>query len=718
MASKTIYENVKSDFYSVERAGYTTVSSAMYDVVTDLLNHGFTQANVSFTDSSGNPNFSTWPPIEVKFSTVTPGVGYKVGDQLQMIGGNVLSTPFQMTVDSVNATTLEILSYTINSSGSYTDLPTSPVSFEFQSTYTTPTITITAAAAVSNSGDAAPAAITPLTVITGVPQSTNPTSGPLTAFPDHHYSIVNAQGVVLQAADMTSYVSSTVPSTRQPHVLWMSLTGTNISRYKVGSLVVGTGVPANTSIVSVVPFASITGVAAVLTSKQEVVQGSGNKAYFYQYSETTTPAFYVVLSHPVTLAAGDVVGIRGNNFTMDNTGRITPIVFTAIVEAGAAVDPLNDSVGVFANVATISTSSTTLLVNNMIGSRIYPGQLVNSTLLAGSISGVTTVVSVVNTGTTANVTLSKPQTCPDVGEQLHFIFVDTQPWRLAIQALSEQTSAVYAATPIQLTDLGKIATITNGVSSTVVDKAGAMGSQPLGSGASPQSTDPAQGFNNRTTRVGSSPEAFPMNYILTITNRGAFLGMWEGTWSTLQRATTSSSSYFNWMLVQRPVNRLTGDTLTAGRAPVFCINSVGYKYWKFIVREADVLHPSQGDPTLQSYVYDPASKTQVSQTTPYRVPADTHSADSFAILNTTNQIALTEDSKYLIGFLHNLTTPRFRYSEELDIIGQTSADVCGAGNDVEITAYSESGPRQYRALPSNNVYNTGLRICVLKDTPI
>jgi hypothetical protein len=208
---------------------------------------------------------------------------------------------------------------------------------------------------------------------------------------------------------------------------------------------------------------------------------------------------------------------------------------------------------------------------------------------------------------------------------------------------------------------------------------------------------------------------------MTLTDRGMFFGVWEGTWSTIQktkaRSGTDKDNYFNWFLIQRPVNRYTGKVLTVGRTPVFCINSVGYKYWKFIVREEDVLHPSLGDPDNKREYIDTTGNIAI-ESCSYRVPADAHTQDSFAVINTTNQIALTEDSKYLVSFLHNLTTPRFRYSEELDMIGQTSADVCMAGNDVSITAYGESGPRVYRALPANNPYNSGLRICVLRNIPI
>ena len=57
------------------------------------------------------------------------------------------------------------------------------------------------------------------------------------------------------------------------------------------------------------------------------------------------------------------------------------------------------------------------------------------------------------------------------------------------------------------------------------------------------------------------------------------------------------------------------------------------------------------------------------------------------------------------------------------MIGQASADVCMSGNDVVLTApggggvYGEPTARTYRAMPSNLPYNTGLRVCVLRDIP-
>ena len=232
-------------------------------------------------------------------------------------------------------------------------------------------------------------------------------------------------------------------------------------------------------------------------------------------------------------------------------------------------------------------------------------------------------------------------------------------------------------------------------------------------------TDITQGFVNRSIRVANHPESYPLSYFASFTNRGLFFGVWEGTWSIMQksrsRQLSEKDAWFSWMLVQRPVNRKNGMVRTSGQSPVFCINSVGYRYWKFIVRERDVMHPTQGDAASNAMYFDDITGTVVSKSTPYRVPADAHTDDSHGILNTTHQIALTEDSKYLVSFLYNLTTPRFRYSDELDMLGQTAGDVSMASSDITITAYGESTRRVYKALSANLPYNAGLRVCVIKD---
>ena len=231
--------------------------------------------------------------------------------------------------------------------------------------------------------------------------------------------------------------------------------------------------------------------------------------------------------------------------------------------------------------------------------------------------------------------------------------------------------------------------------------------------------DVTQGFINRSVRVSQYPEAYPLSYYVAFAKQGMFFGIWEGSWAIMQKSRKRQlgerDSWFNWMLIQRPVHRLTGAVRTGGQSPVFCINSVGYRYWKFIVRERDVMHPTQGDADTFYFGVDEFTGNVKTIRTPYRVPADAHTEDSHALLNTTHQIALTEDSKYLVSFLYNLTTPRFRYSDELDLLGQTAADVAMASSDVKITAYGEPKQRVYKSLAANLPYNAGLRVCVLKD---
>lgn len=234
--------------------------------------------------------------------------------------------------------------------------------------------------------------------------------------------------------------------------------------------------------------------------------------------------------------------------------------------------------------------------------------------------------------------------------------------------------------------------------------------------------DITQGFINRALRVGAHPESYPLSFMATFTTRGIFFGVWEGSWTVMQksraRQVSEKDAWFNWVLCQRPVDRNTGHTRTNGQSPVFCVNSVGYKYWKFVVRERDTVHPTQGDRDTKHYVWNKqlaANGGVYEKTTRFRVPADKHTEDSHALLNTTEQIALTEDSKYLVSFLYNLTTPRFRYSDELDMIGQTAADVAMASNNLKLKTYGEADDRTYRSLGANLPYNMGLRIVVLND---
>jgi len=748
MATRTIYEVSKPDvnFYAVEKSGFTTVGEVIDSAVNDMLTLGaFSVSNLVITTSSvaggaGVTLPAAWPPAERKITVTNGGAGYKVGDQLKVGNAEVkIGTTANIAVSSIGANGA-VTSVSITNVGPYIGNPVGtakPTSF-INSSYTTGYLTCLGN--VTSSVGAAPNAIA--ANIQMIPQTQTTGSQSNFIAPDKQWENDNGLGGVNTKYPRTGFWAN---------ILYADAISGNGNVF-IGQTVYlanagGTSNPESvisdgTTIVSMSPIEVVTGIREVgPLKKAPVTVNNQTTTYYGPYIEVTQQYTYFTVSTPMTVRIGDNIALRGAGLTISDTTTVLPAGFKVILEAGASVDPLNDPVGVFGDVATTTSNSNIVQIKNLstpnnFNPVIYAGQTVTSTLQNGSIDGYVTVISATPTGpTTANVVLSSNQTLSRLDEKLHFKFAEVQPWRVAFDVVVNATTPsagpqqllAYAATPVQLQDNGSIANIWNVTGTTVIDRAGMMGSFPSNAAlrGAPDPTKPDEGFLNRTARVAANPEVYPLNYSLALTNRGMFFGVWEGTWSTIQktksRSTTDNDNYFNWFLIQRPVNRYTGKVLTVGRTPVFCVNSVGYKYWKFIVREEDVLHPSVGDPqnSYNKYAIQANGASIITTVqSPYRVPADAHTQDSFGILNTTNQIALTEDSKYLVSFLHNLTTPRFRYSEELDMIGQTSADVCMAGNDVSITAYGESGPRTYRALPANNPYNSGLRICVLRNIPI
>ena len=742
MASR-IYEVSKpqQQFYSVERAGYVDVGEAFFDVVTDMLQLGFFQVKaIKFIDKQNNPVVTnTWPVSERLYTLSNAGTGYKSGDKLYAVGGTLTastSARATITVTGINATTGAITAYTVDTTGDYSVVPGPAANVALS--YATENTFLTTSTLTSNVVDTNGASITVPTVVT---VSTSATDAQVTTLINTWVDQYGQNG------------GGGTAGTRWPtDGFWIDGTAeTTFASVKIGSeIVLRTGganssIPPGTTITKKTQFNRINGVTG--TDRNWTSSG-----YRSTVIETTTPATRFETSNPISLEPGDIIGFRGQLATIDNTVNERPKAWRAILESTAAVDPLSDTVGVFGNVAATSSNTTLLQVNdlttpNAFNPVIYPGQRVVSVLENGSVNGFVTVVSVTKTGsTTANVVLSSAQTFSQANEPLRFVFPDDpQNWRIAIDVRENLTNPVagpqkveiYAGTSLQLKDTGELTTQFNESGSLPVDRAGLMGAAPTGipktepyiengtlktvAFKETDANDPKQGFLNREKRVGASSTpgvaVYPLNYLLTMTNRGIFLGMWEGNWSTLQKTKAATDNFFNWFLIQRPVNRNTGEVLTTGVCPVFCINSVGYDYWKMIVREKDVIHPTQGAADCASLLFNETTGTISTVTTPYRVPADAHSQDNFAIINSTTQISLTEDSKYLISLLHDLNTPRFRYTEELDMIGQTSADVCMAGNDLSMTTYGESGPRIYHAMPANNPYNSGLRIVVLKNIP-
>lgn len=729
-------------FYSVERTGFTTVSELFEQLVNDLL---FTGAfarpaevgTVFYTEtSSGARATGTWPVQERLFTLANRGSGYDVGDYLIM--QDFGATPvrrYAILVTEVDAVDGKILKYATFAGTKYptvSNTQPTPMGYSTGSSLSTPARNSDPVGTyddIKSNGQ--------FVLRTNVAASTG-------EVPNHRGLIPGTDNATWLTNWGNNGAGGSLGNTWPTNnAIWFFDTSAlgRTGNVKVGQEIFvnpstkhpNTVIPPGTTITSIQPI--------------QVVTNSIQVASFpTRYGEQRTAGRYVTVSNAVTIMSGETILVRGTGAAFYSNSTRIPDAWDIILESKGAGDILSDGEPILANV---SVSSGNLLVvkdmytRNPYYPEIYPGMRLTSNLaVGGTVSGVVYVKDVIksNVGHT-RMTLTSNQSIT-VNEGVKFTWDTLQPYRLRIRVLDSQTAEIYTGTEIQIPLGGKISYVWDSAGTNIVDIAGILGNKPTKVGPKlindnevtttidtimPDSTKVDEGFINRKIRIGGSrdltnfplgsPETYPMSYTMTITRRGLFFGIWESNWSVMQRSKTSNDAFFNWCLIQRPVDRITGRTLSQGRCPVFCINSVAYKYWKFILRESDALHPTVGDPQCRSFSYNSTTKNLDVILTPYRVPADRHSQDSFAIINSTNQIALTEESKFLISFLNNLTTPRFRYSEELDLLGQTSADVVMATNDITITAYKESGPRTYRAMPANNQYNTGLRIAVLKDIP-
>ena len=231
----------------------------------------------------------------------------------------------------------------------------------------------------------------------------------------------------------------------------------------------------------------------------------------------------------------------------------------------------------------------------------------------------------------------------------------------------------------------------------------------------------------------------PMNYRLVLTNRGIF-------WSYYRKTSIENGRHSNWFVIQHSVDKDTGAILgstaatTNSKRPIFCvfhtshvafsptlpeesIDALGITsgswspyYAKLIVNERDI-------PSLQQGLLKPpvngAMASQNSLDTLVHKPYLGHFdiTDSAAVLNPFKQVSFNENGDYVLSFLNNLNTPRFKYTTELDMVGTISADVVGAGQEFEIQCYGEAQKRVYLGLMANLPYSTGMRVCVLINNP-
>lgn len=228
-------------------------------------------------------------------------------------------------------------------------------------------------------------------------------------------------------------------------------------------------------------------------------------------------------------------------------------------------------------------------------------------------------------------------------------------------------------------------------------------------------------FISRINSQGATT-SYPMNYQLTMSNRGIALVIWEDNQEEVPSQAVEPEGFnyetdpvqvygnspVRWFVIQRAVDRNTGAvrggySLRNGqpwtalseqsRCPVFCVfgNSNPAYYQKFIVRENDQLTPS-----------------------PKR-PASVDTVDSAAILNPWPQQSVTEQGEFIVTFVSNLSTSRFRYGDEMDMIGTVGSEVVGHGTKIRVKVYQDSQTREYTAMYGNLPNGQGMKIMILTD---
>jgi hypothetical protein len=186
-------------------------------------------------------------------------------------------------------------------------------------------------------------------------------------------------------------------------------------------------------------------------------------------------------------------------------------------------------------------------------------------------------------------------------------------------------------------------------------------------------------------------QAHPLSYRLVLSDHGIAFALWGESYD-------SSAREFAWFCTQRMVDKDTGAVIVDGKAPLVTVFSL-YGNGNDQLNEAD--------PTQIQYIITRESDINT-PTFPRSAVVD--EADSTRIINSVQQVSIGENKNFIVHFPNGLTTQRYGYPHELDMIAYTSADVVSQENHIEMTFFGEAQPRKYAALASNNVYNKGMRM--------
>lgn len=231
-------------------------------------------------------------------------------------------------------------------------------------------------------------------------------------------------------------------------------------------------------------------------------------------------------------------------------------------------------------------------------------------------------------------------------------------------------------------------------------------------------------FLDRSGLQAAQWAVYPMSYRLTITNRGFALFVWE-------QPTDSTGNRNSWIVVQRPVDNITGETIVTGKCPVHCLYGLmgrranepysdvngAFNIRRFVVREIDVAAPYPL--RMEPVVITPTPTEQKKELLPglhtpmMGADAVRNNVDYAAVMSGVQQVCITEGNKYIVTFPNGFNTARHGYTHEMDLIAYTSADVVSQSTEIDLTVYGENENRKYVAMSSNGPNNTGMRLLML-----
>lgn len=273
--------------------------------------------------------------------------------------------------------------------------------------------------------------------------------------------------------------------------------------------------------------------------------------------------------------------------------------------------------------------------------------------------------------------------------------IEDQPWRLMLE-FNQNTGYinVWALTPTQIDDTNSPTQYKQDYDSGRLSLENSADSSLAKSFFWHRAKDKTQWSCYKPD--GVDDQSIPLSYHLSVTDHGVFFHMWAESFD-------SAGDCFCWFVIQRPVDCNTGLVVSDGKAMLMCMfsrhgmdninklnNAVDSKVTEsiqmFTVRESDI-----NKPTIP-------------------VSAVVPTADNYPVINPIQQIALMEDSNYVIRMPQGFTTDRYIYDYKLDMIAYTSADVLSQWSRPSFTVFGEPAMRTYKALNANFPNNTGMRI--------